>query len=141
LGFVVAPLPVVAPLTLIGVGNVGELLEILLVSYAVTLSIGIPVHFALGRLGFPSLRAYFCATTFCVAAIVGAFALLLMLLPPPLVDNPHSIRHAGAGGWIALTLVFEGFALLGTWIFWGLSVRMRKKMSAVVHSTSASERP
>jgi hypothetical protein len=133
---------VVAPLTLIGVGNIGELLEIFLVSYAVTLSIGIPVHFALSRLGFSSLRAYFCATTFCVAAMVGAFALLLVLLPPPSVDNPHSIRHASAGGWIALTLVFEGFALLGTWIFWRLSVRLRKKeMSAVVHTTSVSERP
>lgn len=142
LGFALAPLPVVAPFTLLfGVilldrtsdsGSVVEAwLQLVLASYGVALLIGLPVHFALKRIGRRSLRAYLVATTLGVASIVGGTGLLQLLLPPSAEQNPFGLSVVSRTGTVAM-LGFEGLALAGAWIFWRVSIRQRG------HETTAS---
>ena len=134
-GFVLAPLPVVAPVILLfgiillgrpydSASVIGAGLELVMACYGVTLLIGIPVHLLLTRLNRRSLRAYLGLTTLCAVVVVSALGLLELLLPPSLEQNPHGVVIASRAGMAAI-LAFGGLALLGAWIFWFVSVRQR----------------
>ena len=142
MGFALSPLPIVAPFTLLfGVilldrpsdsGSVVEAwFQLVLASYGVALLIGLPVHFALKRIGRRSLRAYMGATTLGVASIVGGTGFLQLLLPPSAEQNPFGLSVVSRTGTVAV-LCFEGLALAGAWIFWRVSIRQRG------HETTAS---
>ena len=149
MGFALAPLPIVAPFILMfelilldrpsdspAVIEAG--LQLILVSYGVTILIGVPVHFALRRLGRCSLRAYLGATGLGVATIGGAMGLLQQLLLPPLAEqNPHGLTLVSRAGMAAM-LGFEVFALLGAWIFWHVSVRERGQETSVSNSAASA---
>ena len=137
MGFALAPLPIVAPFTLMfgvilldrpsdSASVVEAWLQLILASYGVALLIGVPVHFALKRIGRRSLRAYLGATTLGVASIVGGMGLLQLLLPPSAEQNPFGFVLVSRAGMAAM-LGFEGLALVGAWIFWCVSVRQQGK--------------
>ena len=135
MGFALAPLPIVAPFTLMfgmilfdrpsdSASVVEVWLQLILASYGVALLIGVPVHFALKRIGSRNLRAYMGATTLGVASIAGGIGLLQLLLPPSAEPNPHGFILASLVG-LAAMAGFEVLALAGAWIFWRVSVRQR----------------
>ena len=135
MGFALAPLPIVAPFTLMfgmilfnrpsdSASVVEAWLQLILASYGVALLIGVPVHFALKRIGSCNLRAYMGATTLGVACIAGGIGLLQLLLLPSAEQNPHGFILASLVGMAAM-VGFEALALAGAWIFWRVSVRQR----------------
>ena len=145
-GFALAPLPVVAPFTLLfgvilfdrpsdSVSVVEAWLEIVFASYGVALLVGVPTHFALRRLGRSSLRSYLGAATLGVATIAVAIGLFQLGLPASPEWNPHGMTLASASG-LAGMLIFEGLALIGAWIFWRVSIKPQGKEMPAFGSTT-----
>ena len=135
MGFALAPLPIVAPFTLMfgmilldrpsdSASVVEAWLQLILASYGVALLIGVPVHFALKRIGRRNLRTYMGATTLGVVSIAGGVGLLQLVLPPSAEQNPFGLSVVSRTGAAAM-LGFEALALLGAWIFWRVSVRQQ----------------
>ena len=145
-GFALAPLPVVAPFTLLfgvifldqpndSASVVEAWFQILLGSYGVALSVGVPAHFALRRLGRSDLSSYLIAATLGVAAIAVAIGLLELAIPVSPERNPHGMTLASVSG-ITAVLVFEGFALIGAWIFWRVSIRSQSEQTSALGFTT-----
>ena len=132
-GFALAPLPVIVPFTLLfaftlidqptdSAFAVEAWFEIVLGGYGVAISVGVPAHFLLRRLGRSDLRSYLVAATVGVAAIAVAIGLLQLAIPVSPERNPHGMTLASVFG-MTVVLVFEAFALIGAWIFWRVSIR------------------
>ena len=148
IGFALAPLPFIAPVTLMfgvilldqpddSASVIAAWLELVFASYGVSLLVGVPVHLALVRLGRCSLRSYLAATTLGVTAIGVGIGLLQVLLPPSPEQNPFGLNLASRTGLTAM-LLLEGLALVSAWIFWRASVRKKKEAkSAAGPSVSA----
>jgi hypothetical protein len=145
-GFALVPLPVVAPFTLLfgvivldrpsdSASVIEAWFQIVFASYCVALLVGVPSHFALRRLGRSSLRSYLGAATLGVAAIAVATGLLQIVLPASPERNPHGMTLASASG-LAGMLIFEGFALIGAWIFWRVSIRPRSEQMPTFGSST-----
>ena len=131
-GFALAPLPVVVPLTFLfgfilldrpddGESVLEALLQGILASYGAALTIGLPIHFALRKLGRYSLIAYLGATALSVAALAGVAAISAGMTPAS-VRNPHGIL-SGAG--LTAVLIFGALSLVCASVFWSVSVRQR----------------
>ena len=132
-GFALAPLPVIAPFTLLfgyilldqpndSASVIEAWFQIVLGGYGIVLFVGVPAHLALRRLGRSDLKSYLMAATLGVAAVAVAIGLLELAIPVSPERNPHGMTLASVFG-ITVVLVFEAFALIGAWIFWRVLIR------------------
>ena len=131
--FALAPLPVVAPI-LIMFGLIlvslprdwpsaaGAMLQLLLLSYGITLTIGLPLHLTLRRSGLVTLAAYAGTAAIAVVSVAVAFAIFDRVLPQRADNNPFAL-HLWSGFGLRMTLAGAALASLSAAIFWCVAVR------------------
>ena len=131
-GFALAPLPVLGPLTLLfamivmsgDTASAAAMIELPLMGYGATLLIGLPVHLYLRSRGRHELAAYVLLTAAGCVLIGATLAGYDALCPPSLQEDPFGMRMSGPFG-AKVTIAFTGLACLGAWIFWRTAVRER----------------
>lgn len=136
LGFVVAPLPAVAPLMLWAgailfhqpkdsAGPLWAIFQLVLLCYAPTLLVGVPVHLLLQWRGRTSLITYSSVAVATVLIVFGVLAVSQRLIAP-VSDNPHRLMlWGGEGVLVALGCAFV--ALLSTCLFWTVAIRTPRR--------------
>ena len=136
LGFAVAPLPAVAPLMLSAgailfdqgkdtAGPLWAIFQLILICYAPTFLIGLPVHLLLQWRGQTSLIAYSSVTAATVLIAFGVLAVSQRLIAP-VSDNPHRLLlWGGEGVLVALGCAFV--ALLSACLFWTVAIRTQRR--------------
>lgn len=133
IAFVLAPLPVVGPVVImIGIilagfpkdwaDALGAMLKITVMSYGVTLLIGLPIHLLLYRNKRTALSAYTGLAAITVAILAGTFAALDWFLPASANANPFAL-HMWSGFGFRITLIAVALASLSAAIFWSVAVR------------------
>lgn len=134
-GFLLAPMPFVAPMTILFVmiifGGPNDAmsaaeawLELVGSSYGATILIGAPVHLGLTWAARRDLRSYLVATAICLGLVFAAAATVPMLSPPSPEQNPFRFILLSRLGVIA-ALICMTFAMAGASIYWAVSVRPR----------------
>ncbi|MFC3580340.1 hypothetical protein [Sphingomonas hylomeconis] len=138
--FALAPLPVAVPLLFatganavlgdVGDADIADILIAMLVfvvlSYGVTLVIGIPIHVGLRRFKKTGLIHYLSATVLPFVLLAGAIAVWLRLASAPAPPvNPFGLFMQGAVA-IKWTLAFGAIAALSATTFWYAGVRQPK---------------
>ena len=139
-GFALAPLPAVLPFTVLfgiilfdqpddSASVIEAWIELVAAIYGASLLIGVPVHLTLRLLRRRSLSFYLLTTAVVVvAAAIGVELIRLPLQTSP-VANPFGFKLASLAG-VAATLIIEGLALTGSWIFWRTAIHAQDERVA-----------
>ena len=133
IGFIVAPLPFLAPfLVMFAVlffDDPSELLvtahlaaTILVWSYGATLLVGMPVHLTLRRKGKRGLIAYLGLTFVGALVACAGAAIAEKLFIAPQEDNPFALTMWSSVG-VKVTVLFAVLASICACIFWAIAVR------------------
>lgn len=99
--------------------------QLILICYAPTFLIGLPVHLLLQWRGQTSLIAYSSVTAATVLIAFGVLAVSQRLIAP-VSDNPHRLLlWSGEGVLVALGCAFV--ALLSACLFWTVAIRTQRR--------------
>ena len=135
-GFVLAPLPVLAPVVA-GAGVVifdqtadrpyilWSTIQLLVIGYGATFLFGLPIHLTLRRKQQTKIGAYVGLAVVSASLIGAALAIHQRLFAPVSTDNPFQIHLWGRAG-LWLTVLLAIIAALTSWIFWLVAVRQQR---------------
>jgi hypothetical protein len=134
LGFALAPLPVVGPVTLVfgiillplppdSLAALQAASEVVFWSYVATVVFGLPIHLLLRSKQQTSLRAYLGLAVVAAIAVLSGLALVSDgLFSDWAKDNPFAFTMWSRAG-VVLSLIFVAVACLCASVFWAVAVR------------------